>query len=131
MSLLFADNTKLTPSLIDGKSIADEIRAEIAEEVRLMKDATNKAPGLAVILVGRRRDSESYVRNKTKACQEVGIKSLLAELSEDCSEVDIVNAVSTFNKDPSVHGILVQLPFTTSNFSGYPAIFLEQTNFSL
>ncbi|KAJ6811773.1 bifunctional protein FolD 1, mitochondrial-like [Iris pallida] len=110
LSSLNQDSTKLIPTIIDGKSIAEEIRAVISEEVRQMKDTIKKVPGLAVVLVGQRRDSETYVRNKTKACQEVGIASLLAELSEDCREEDILNAVTSFNRDPSVHGILVQLP---------------------
>uniref|UniRef100_A0A1D1ZJ09 Bifunctional protein FolD n=1 Tax=Anthurium amnicola TaxID=1678845 RepID=A0A1D1ZJ09_9ARAE len=100
----------LVSTVIDGKSIAAEIRFRIAEEVQRMKDAIGKVPGLAVVMVGQRRDSQSYVRFKIKACQEVGIKSLLAKFSEDCEEDDIVNAVSSFNNDPSVHGILVQLP---------------------
>lgn len=75
-----------------------------------MKDATGKVPGLDVVLVGKRRDSQSYVRYKIKDCEEVGITSLLVELPEDCPQGDVVNAVSNFNKDPSVHGILVQLP---------------------
>ncbi|KAJ6800924.1 bifunctional protein FolD 1, mitochondrial-like [Iris pallida] len=103
-------STKLTPTIIDGKSIAEEIRAGISEEVRQMKDAIKKVPGLAVVLVGQRMDSKNYVEYKTKACQEVGIESLLAEFSEDCPEEDIVNAVTELNRDPSVHGILVQLP---------------------
>ena len=75
-----------------------------------MNNAIKKVPGLAVILVGQRRDSQSYVRYKTKACEEVGIKSLLTELPEDCADDVVVNAVSGFNEDPSIHGILVQLP---------------------
>ncbi|KAJ8644913.1 hypothetical protein MRB53_006661 [Persea americana] len=69
--------------VIDGKSIAKQIRDEITIEISRMKDATGVVPGLAVILVGSRKDSQTYVRNKKKAC---------------------------FNNDPSIHGILVQLP---------------------
>ncbi|MQL82474.1 hypothetical protein Taro_014962 [Colocasia esculenta] len=98
------------PTVIDGKSMAAEIRLGIADEVRRMKDAIGKVPGLAVVLVGQRRDSQSYIRFKTMACEEVGIKSLLTELPENCAEHEIVSAVSSFNKDPSIHGILVQLP---------------------
>lgn len=111
-------------TVIDGKSIAEEIRSEIADEVCRMKDAIGKVPGLAVILVGQRKDSQSYVRNKIKACQEVGIASLMAELPEDCEEDEVLSAVSSFNGNPSVHGILVQLPLpqviskTMLKFSG-------------
>lgn len=98
------------PTIIDGKIIAEDIRLEIASEIRHMKDLTGKVPGLAMLLVGKRRDSESYVRHKIKACEEVGITSHSAELPEDCSQDDLLNIVSTINNDPSIHGILVQLP---------------------
>lgn len=75
-----------------------------------MKSAVGHVPGLAVVLVGDRRDSESYVRYKTKGCEEVGIKSLLAKLPGNCTEDEVMDSVSRFNEDPSVHGILVQLP---------------------
>nr|CAB3456831.1 unnamed protein product [Digitaria exilis] len=97
-------------TIIDGKSIAEDIRLHIAEEVRQMKSAVGHVPGLAVVLVGDRRDSESYVRYKTKGCEEVGIKSLLAKLPGNCTEDEVMDSVSRFNEDPSVHGILVQLP---------------------
>ncbi|XP_043704530.1 bifunctional protein FolD 1, mitochondrial isoform X2 [Telopea speciosissima] len=97
-------------AVIDGKSIADEIRSGIAGEVRRMKHSIGKVPGLAVVLVGQRRDSQTYVRNKITACEEVGITSLLEELSDDCGEDEVLNAVLNFNDNPSVHGILVQLP---------------------
>ncbi|KAM0938148.1 putative methenyltetrahydrofolate cyclohydrolase, Methylenetetrahydrofolate dehydrogenase (NADP(+)) [Dioscorea sansibarensis] len=101
---------ELTPIIINGESIAKEIRSSIAEEVRQMKQSIDKIPGLAVILVGQRRDSQSYVRCKIKACEEVGISSRVVEFPVDCNDNEIVNAVSSFNEDPSVHGILVQLP---------------------
>lgn len=75
-----------------------------------MKEIIGEVPGLAVILVGQRRDSQTYVRNKIKACEEAGIKSLMTELPENCKEEEVINAVSSFNEDPSIHGILVQLP---------------------
>lgn len=99
-----------TASIIDGKSIAEDMRLHIAEEVCQMKCSVGHVPGLAVVLVGDRRDSESYVRYKTKGCEEVGIKSLLAKLPGNCSEDEVMDSVSRFNEDPSVHGILVQLP---------------------
>jgi 5,10-methylene-tetrahydrofolate dehydrogenase/methenyl tetrahydrofolate cyclohydrolase len=75
-----------------------------------MKNAVGHVPGLAVVLVGDRKDSQSYVRFKVKGCEEVGIKSLLAELPGNCTEDEVVDSVSRFNEDPSVHGVLVQLP---------------------
>ncbi|KAJ6742426.1 C-1-TETRAHYDROFOLATE SYNTHASE CYTOPLASMIC-RELATED [Salix viminalis] len=96
--------------VIDGKLIADEIRFRIAEQVRRMKDSVGKVPGLAVILVGDRRDSLTYVRNKVIACEDAGIKSLVTQFPQNCNQDDVIRALSTFNEDPSIHGILVQLP---------------------
>ncbi|KAG9443396.1 hypothetical protein H6P81_014736 [Aristolochia fimbriata] len=103
-------NSEQAAAVIDGKSMADEIQLGIADEVRKMKDSLGKVPGLGVVLVGERRDSQTYVRNKVKACEEVGIASLVAVFPEKCSEAEVLHAVSGFNHDPSVHGILVQLP---------------------
>lgn len=99
-----------TAVVLDGKSISMEIRSKIAAEVRQMKKCLGKVPGLAVILVGQRRDSQTYVHNKVMACEEVGIKSLVTELPTGCAATDVQNAIMRFNKDPSIHGILVQLP---------------------
>ncbi|KAH1255971.1 hypothetical protein AAZX31_03G000300 [Glycine max] len=99
-----------TTVVLDGKLISMEIRSKIAAKVRQMKKGLGKVPGLAVILVGQRRDSQTYVRNKIMACEEVGIKSLVTELPTDCAVTDVQNAIMRFNKDPSIHGILVQLP---------------------
>ncbi|XP_020529463.1 bifunctional protein FolD 4, chloroplastic isoform X2 [Amborella trichopoda] len=96
--------------VIDGKSIAKQIRNEIAVEVSRVKDALGIVPGLAVILVGSRPDSQTYVRNKKKACEAVGITSQEVHLPEDSSEEEVLTAVSRFNVDPTVHGILIQLP---------------------
>eukprot|EP00262_Sarcandra_glabra_P004933 TRINITY_DN16166_c0_g1_i3.p1 TRINITY_DN16166_c0_g1~~TRINITY_DN16166_c0_g1_i3.p1 ORF type:complete len:307 (-),score=58.47 TRINITY_DN16166_c0_g1_i3:241-1161(-) len=96
--------------LIDGKAVAKQIRDEITSEISRMKDAIGVVPGLAVILVGTRKDSQTYVRNKKKACEAVGIASHEVHLPEDCPEEEVLNYISGFNSDPSVHGILVQLP---------------------
>lgn len=96
--------------VIDGKLMADSIRARIASEVFRMKELIGTVPGLAVILVGERRDSETYVRNKMRACEETGISFFMTKLPEDCSDREVRGALSNFNDDPSVHGILVQLP---------------------
>ena len=96
--------------VIDGKSVAKQIREEIAVEISRMKDAIGIVPGLAVILVGSRKDSQTYVRNKKKACEGVGITSHEVNLPEDCTEEEVLKHIVGFNTDPSVHGILVQLP---------------------
>ena len=72
--------------------------------------ATGRAPGLAVVLVGDRKDSQAYVRSKKKACAEAGIASFGAELPGTATEAEVLAAVEGFNADPRVHGILVQLP---------------------
>ncbi|XP_019162923.1 PREDICTED: bifunctional protein FolD 1, mitochondrial-like isoform X2 [Ipomoea nil] len=99
-----------TVRIIDGKSIADEIRLGIAIEVSRMKESIGKVPSLAVILVGQRRDSLTYVRNKILACEEAGFRFSLDHLPENCTEEEICDKLSSFNDDPSIHGILVQLP---------------------
>ncbi|KAG2686274.1 hypothetical protein I3843_10G159700 [Carya illinoinensis] len=99
-----------TAAIIDGKSIAGEIMSRIACEVWRMKESIGRVPGLAVIMVGQRRDSQTYVRNKIKACEETGIKSSMTELHGNCKEDEVVNVLSRFNADPSIHGILLQLP---------------------
>ncbi|KAL9430140.1 hypothetical protein AB3S75_025511 [Citrus x aurantiifolia] len=102
--------SEASAKVIDGKAVAKQIRDEITGEVSRMKDAIGVVPGLAVILVGDRKDSATYVRNKKKACQSVGINSFEVHLPEDTSEQEVLKHISVFNDDPSVHGILVQLP---------------------
>ncbi|KAH0978552.1 hypothetical protein GBA52_028271 [Prunus armeniaca] len=97
-------------AIIDGKAIAQTIRNEIAEEVRHLSQKYGKVPGLAVVIVGNRKDSQSYVSMKRKACAEVGILSLDIDLHEDVSQVDLIAKVHELNANPDVHGILVQLP---------------------
>lgn len=105
-----AMSAETSGKVIDGKAVAKQIRDEITTEVTRMKDAIGVIPGLAVILVGDRKDSATYVRSKKKACESVGIKSYEACLPEDTTEQEVLKRISGFNDDPSVHGILVQLP---------------------
>ncbi|XP_034692282.1 bifunctional protein FolD 2 [Vitis riparia] len=97
-------------SIIDGKAIAQAIRSEIAEEVRHLSEKYGKVPGLAVVIVGNRKDSQSYVSMKRKACAEVGIKSFDVDLPEQVLESELIGKVHELNALPDVHGILVQLP---------------------
>jgi 5,10-methylene-tetrahydrofolate dehydrogenase/methenyl tetrahydrofolate cyclohydrolase len=96
--------------VIDGKAIAAQVRAEVAEavSVRLRKGLT--APGLATVLVGSDPASEVYVRMKQKACKQAGINSFGHELSPDASQEEVEGLVRQLNADPAVNGILVQLP---------------------
>ncbi|XP_010456228.1 PREDICTED: bifunctional protein FolD 4, chloroplastic-like [Camelina sativa] len=96
--------------VINGKAEAKKIKDDIKIEVSRMKELIGVVPGLAVILVGENKESATYVRNKKKACEYVGIKSFELLLPEDSSEEEVLKSVSGFNDDPSVHGILVQLP---------------------
>ncbi|XAR61314.1 Methylenetetrahydrofolate dehydrogenase (NADP(+)) [Bertholletia excelsa] len=97
-------------TIIDGKAIAQTIRSEIASEVRHLSQNYGKVPGLAVVIVGTRKDSQSYVSMKRKACAEVGIKSFDIDLSEQVPEAELIAKVHELNAYPDVHGILVQLP---------------------
>ncbi len=95
--------------LIDGKRIAEDIRSELAEKVALLKERS-VIPGLAVILVGDNPASVSYVTGKEKACAEIGIQSFETRFPEDVSEQELLEKIAECNRNPSVHGILVQLP---------------------
>ena len=95
--------------LIDGKKIAAETRAEIAEAVAAQK-AAGATPGLAVIIVGENPASQVYVRNKHKACGEVGMYSEVIEMPGDTTEEVLLAKIAELNDDDRIDGILVQLP---------------------
>ena len=97
-------------NIIDGKLVASTLRAGIREEIEAYKASTGNEIGLAVVLVGDDPASAIYVRNKIKACEEVGIKSYSYKYDADMKEEDLVALVEKLNVDPSIHGILVQLP---------------------
>ena len=95
--------------LIDGLQLSSEIRAELAAEVEeLRRDGI--VPGLAVVLVGNDPASEVYVRSKTRACEQLGMKGRTLHFPEDVSKDELFGAIDGLNADPRVHGILVQLP---------------------
>ena len=96
--------------LIDGKKVAEHTRAEIAKGVEKLKNETGTVPGLAAVLVGENPASEIYVRNKRKACSNVGIYSEEHKLPAETTEEQLLQLVDKLNKDNNVHGILVQLP---------------------
>lgn len=97
-------------TIIDGKKISGEIRAEIAQKTKEFSERFGIVPGLAVIIVGEDPASRVYVRNKHKACAEVGFYSEVHELPADASEEQVIALIDQLNESDNIHGILVQLP---------------------
>jgi len=97
-------------TLLDGKALAQTMRAEIARRASDFARTHGRKPGLAAVLVGDNPASEVYVRNKRKACQEVGLESWLHRLPEAATQSELLDLVARLNADRAVHGILVQLP---------------------
>jgi methylenetetrahydrofolate dehydrogenase (NADP+)/methenyltetrahydrofolate cyclohydrolase len=100
----------MTATLIDGKASAAKLREKIAAEAARLKSAHGLVPGLATVLVGNDPGSEVYVRNKGKAAEALGFKSVHVALAADTSQDVLLQKVRELNADKSVHGILVQLP---------------------
>lgn len=100
----------MTALLIDGRKIAESLRAEIKARVEQRLATGRRAPGLAVVMVGNNAASEVYVRNKRKACVEVGIRSFSYDLPADTSEAELLTLIDSLNANHEVDGILVQLP---------------------
>ncbi|KAL0489064.1 bifunctional protein FolD [Acrasis kona] len=109
---LFSINRALNARIINGKSIAREIRHEISSEFLRYKVTTPNysTPGLAVLLVGDRKDSALYVEMKKRTASKLRFSSSVTRLKENCSMEDILSRINDFNNNPNVHGILVQLP---------------------
>ena len=99
----------MTARLIDGTAIAREVRAGVARRAAALV-AAGRLPTLAVILVGEDAASQIYVRNKVKACAEAGIRSLQETYPVELGEAELLARIAALNADPSVHGILVQMP---------------------
>ncbi len=97
-------------NIIDGKAFAERLRGDIASRVSKLKAQHQLTPGLAVVLVGEDPASEVYVRNKAKQTVEVGMESVEHKLPADTPEADLLALVDELNKNPDIHGILVQLP---------------------
>ncbi len=96
--------------IIDGKAISAEIRGELAAETRRFAEENGFLPGLAVVIVGEDPASQVYVRNKRRACEEIGFYSEAYELPEATTQEELEALVDRLNEDPKIHGILVQLP---------------------
>ena len=96
--------------LIDGKAVAAQLKAELAEEVRQISHAGGKIPHLAAILVGHDGGSETYVANKVKTCGEIGFRSTLIRFEDDVTENELLRKVDELNNDSEIDGFIVQLP---------------------
>lgn len=99
----------MSAQLINGKEIAESVRQEISKEVQQLREK-NVVPGLAVILVGDNQASQTYVRHKQKACEDLGMHSVLIKKPAELSQEELIQSIAELNQDDSIHGILVQLP---------------------
>ena len=100
----------MTAKILDGNAIAEQLRTEVAAEVKARLEAGLSRPGLATVLVGENPASQSYVKSKRKASAEVGIESFGYELPASSSQKEVEELVTQLNNDTRIHGILVQLP---------------------
>lgn len=108
--VLFNECTPPMPAqLINGNQLSQQLRAEVAERASALT-AKGMQPGLAVILVGEDPASHVYVRNKVKACADSGLHSVLEKYEAEMSEAELLKRIAALNEDPSIHGILVQMP---------------------
>ena len=98
-----------TAKIIDGVALSKQLREDVATRTTALK-ARGITPGLAVVLVGENQASQVYVRNKVKACSDAGLHSVLEKYDADMTESELLARVDALNKDPAIHGILVQLP---------------------
>ncbi len=96
--------------LLDGKALSLKIEADVANEVKNLKNKTGLVPGLAVVLVGQDPASAAYVNMKKKACDRVGFYSVTHEMPQDISQDAIENTIKMMNNNPNIDGILIQLP---------------------
>jgi methylenetetrahydrofolate dehydrogenase (NADP+) / methenyltetrahydrofolate cyclohydrolase len=96
--------------ILDGRALAQRIRRQVADEVAELKSRTGITPGLTVVLVGADPASQVYVRNKESACKAAGMAGTVLRLPYETQEADLLGRIDRLNGDPTVHGILVQLP---------------------
>ena len=96
--------------LLDGKKVAEEVKEELAREVKKLIESGERAPHLAAILVGNDGASETYVASKVKSCEKIGFGSTLVRLPEDVAEIKLLEEIDTINENPEIDGLIVQLP---------------------
>src|SRR5579875_2453605 len=107
----------MTATIIDGKAIAQRVRAEVRDEIERLVSGGGRRPGLATVLVGDDPASAVYVRSKQKACAEVGIEGFSHDLPADCTQEEVAALLQDLNADERVSGILLQLP-TPAHING-------------
>ena len=99
----------MTAQIIDGNALSKQLRGEVAQRAAALT-AKGVKPGLAVVLVGDNQASQVYVRNKVKGCEEAGMHSVLEKYEATMTEAELLARIDALNNDPTIHGILVQLP---------------------
>ncbi|OBX22738.1 methylenetetrahydrofolate dehydrogenase (NADP+)/methenyltetrahydrofolate cyclohydrolase [Gelidibacter algens] len=97
-------------TILDGKKVSNDIKNEIAEEVRKMKENGEKVPHLAAIIVGNDGASLTYVASKVRACERVGFDSTMVRLSNTTSEIELLDKIQELNENPDIDGFIIQLP---------------------
>src|SRR5207248_752233 len=105
----FFKDRPMPAQLIDGNALASKIRAEVAERARALAARGHK-PGLAVILVGDDPASQVYVKHKVADCEASGVRSVLERYDASLPEAELLARIDALNADPTIHGILVQMP---------------------
>eukprot|EP00457_Paulinella_chromatophora_P012914 gb/GEZN01013166.1/.p1 GENE.gb/GEZN01013166.1/~~gb/GEZN01013166.1/.p1 ORF type:complete len:178 (+),score=33.24 gb/GEZN01013166.1/:35-568(+) len=105
-----AKKAKTETVILKSAPVVELVKKEVIADVKAIQMQGGPQPCLAVVLVGERKDSQTYVRHKKKMCGEVGIKSVGIDLPDTATQAGILSAVKKLNEDPTVHGILVQLP---------------------
>ncbi|MGH8290876.1 MAG: bifunctional methylenetetrahydrofolate dehydrogenase/methenyltetrahydrofolate cyclohydrolase FolD [Steroidobacteraceae bacterium] len=103
----------MTAQLIDGRSLAAEVKNHVRSKIEAARALGRRRPALAVVKVGDDPASQIYVRNKRKACEEVGIRSVAHDLAQSTSEMELLSIIDELNGDAGIDGILVQLPLPT------------------
>ena len=106
----FQETDKINMIILDGKKTSNDIKDEIASEVKSIISVGGKAPHLSAILVGNDGASETYVNAKVKACEKVGFESTLIRLSENITEEELLFEIEKINNNQDIDGLIVQLP---------------------
>ena len=115
--------------ILDGKKLAEKLNLELKEKISEIYNKIGKRPKLATILVGDNPASKVYVNIKHRTCKEVGIESLSIELNENITKQKLIEEIEKLNKNPDIHGILLQLPLP-KNLAPYTSEILEKIDYN-